>query len=97
VFVVAKAASEWWEGASSEINGFCDRASIIFVEVSLRGDSSEGHPLMSNFVGTVPEMSAVDCDIVSLVGEACSYFVDAFLGSACDEGVNDIRDESNFH
>jgi len=80
-----------------EVNRFRDRPPIVVVQVGSRCDRLQCHPAMGYFVGTVPEMSTVDCHVVSPVRESRPDLVDPFLGTAGHERIHDVRHEGDTH
>ena len=83
--------------AGGEVDGFRDRAAVVGVEVGVGCDGAEGDALVGRFSGAVPEVAAVDGDVVALVGEANADFVDAFLCAAGHEGMHHIAHKTNIH
>jgi len=83
--------------ARGEVNRFRDRPPIVVVQVGSRCDRLQCHPAMGYFVGTVPEMSTVDCHVVSPVRESRPDLVDPFLGTAGHERIHDVRHEGDTH
>ena len=97
VFVAAEASAELGECAGREVYGFRDGTTVSVVEVGFRGDCAQRHSLMGYLFGAVPEVATIDGDIVALVGESGTDFVDSLLGPTGDERVDDIRHESHAH
>jgi len=90
VFVASEAAAERREHTGGEIEGFRDRAAVVRVQVGCGRDRAEGHSLVGNLFGPVPEMPTIDGDVVALVSEAGTDLVDAFFCTTCHERINNI-------
>lgn len=90
VFVVSEVFVQGVDRAGGEVERLGDGAAIVGVEFCFRGDGAEDHPFVGGFCGAVPEVPAVDGYLMAFVGKAGADLVDAFLGPAGDEWVDDV-------
>ncbi len=97
VFVLSEVASERWNGSGGEVDGLRDGAAIVGVEFGLGGDGSQCESLVGDLFRAVPEVSAIDGDVVALAGEAGADLVDSLFRTAGDEGVNHVTHERHAH
>lgn len=68
VVVSLESFSECGREARGEVDCFRDGAFLFIVEVRFRGDSTECHAFVRGCGRSVPEVTAIDCDIVAAVG-----------------------------